>query len=714
MRGNGGEMATLAEYYSDLFQEVIGVADSYGIYREDAFFEIASDILIDAGEFDEAQRSYYRPERGGVRIDGYGGDPLDSYNENDSSFGTLVLISIDFNQDDKVATLTNKEMESAFKRMEKFVTLSLSKEFRESLEPTDPGAGLADLIAKRWEKINRIRMFLISNRALSNRVDGKDSEDIDGKKVVYNVWDINRIKNLVESGREREELVIDFDALPSGPIRALLASKKSSKEKVFLAAIPGDDLAAIYDKWGTRLLEQNVRVFLQARSAVNKGIKRTLENEPKLFFSFNNGITATAEAIETAENTNNGLQINRLKNLQIVNGGQTTASIYAAYKAKIDLTEVYVQMKLSIVEPEKAKELVPRISEYANSQNKVSSADFFANHEFHVRMEEFSRRILAPAKDSSFNRTKWFYERARGQYRDAQTYLSRAEKTKFLAENPKNQTFSKTDLAKYEMVWTDNGYFVNRGAQKNFSKFASIISNQWDKNKDNFNEAYFKELVAKKIIFNATEKIIPSREWYEVGGYRSQHVALALGVLYHYTKSQKKSIDFLDIWNKQNLSPALYDSIAKAADFAHEILMNPDDKYHNFSEWAKQPSCWSALANENIEWSQTWIDELISEDEVKETAKAEAKDQRILDGIQAQTLVVQAGQDFWHEALSWCLKENEGTEKERSLIKVASKSIPTEKQAVLLVQTMDKFKREGCPLSVRSPKNQRRRGHYFE
>lgn len=576
-------MPTPEEFYEELFQDIKTTADAYGIYLEDAFFDIVTDQLIDAGEFDEVERAFFRPAQGGIRVDGYCGDPLESAIAQEAGQGTLGLIALDFNQDTDLTTLTNTDMEADFRRLEKFLTQSLNARFRNSLEPTDPGFGLADLINTRWEKISRVRLYLLTNKKLSARVEGKKASSIDGREIVYNVWDITRFGNLVSSGRERERLIIDFNKLPGGSLRALLASKPNDRNQVYLAAVPGLDLAYIYDRWGTRLLEQNVRVFLQARSNVNKGIKRTLENEPEFFFSFNNGITATAEAI-TTEITDEGLVITGLENLQIVNGGQTTASVYAAFKAKHDLSRVYVQMKLSIVSPEAAKELVPRISEYANSQNKVSAADFFANHPFHVRIEEFSRRILAPAKDDSFDLTKWFYERARGSYRDAQAYLTPAAKRKFAKEYPKAQSFTKTDLAKYLMVWTDKAYMVNRGAQKNFAEFAKDVADAWEKNDQQFSEVYFKYLIAKKIIFDLAGKVVQSRDWYEAGGYRSQHVVLAVGALANAARTLGKSVDFLSIWNRQAVTPAFERALGQAADAAHDVLMQPGEGYRNISE----------------------------------------------------------------------------------------------------------------------------------
>ena len=58
-----------------------------------------------------------------------------------------------------------------------------------------------------------------------------------------------------------------------------------------------------------------------------------------MFLAFNNGISATADFIELDKS---GGFIKSVKNLQIVNGGQTTASIYHTWKNdKVDLSLVY-------------------------------------------------------------------------------------------------------------------------------------------------------------------------------------------------------------------------------------------------------------------------------------------------------------------------------------------------------------------------------------
>ena len=237
---------------------------------------------------------------------------------------------------------------------------------------------------------------------------------------------------------------------------------------------------------------------------------------------YNNGITATAEAVEIEDR--DGMSVmTRLTNLQIVNGGQTSASIHAAMRNKTDLSKTFVQMKLSIVDADRAEKIVPDISRYANSQNKIAAADFFSNHPFHVRMEEISRRIYAPAKVGAFTQSRWFYERARGQYADRRSRLTVAQRKKFDLEHPRAQVFSKTDLAKIEMTWRTRPEIVCLGAQKNFAHFAHAIGQRWDQNEKEYSEEWFKNAIVKLIIFKKTERVIPP---FLTGCGRRTHAAI--------------------------------------------------------------------------------------------------------------------------------------------------------------------------------------------
>ena len=455
------------EYAREFLQDVLAESDADGQFVEDVFFQKSCDQLMEAGELDAADRVPYRAPARGIRVDGYGGDPAEAA-------GTLNLIILDFHLAPEIGRLTGTEMDAAFRRLSNYLRQALDERWRDALEETSPAFGLADLISQRWRSITRIRFLLVSNRELSESVDGRPAADIEGKQVTYSVWDIRRLHAQATVGYGREDIEIDLVEDFGGALPILPAQLSEADHKSYLAIIPGQVLAEIYDRWGARLLEQNVRVFLQARGKVNRGIRITLENEPSMFFAYNNGITATAEQVDIA-NEGGQLLLRGLRNFQIVNGGQTTASIHVAKLRKLDLTGTFVQMKLSVVTPERATELVPRISEYANSQNRVSAADFFANHPFHVRIEGFSRRLHASSPDGTFRQSKWFYERARGQYADARANLTPAQRKKFDLENPRSQLFAKTDLAKFLSVWEGRPHEVSLGAQKNFAAFARRI-----------------------------------------------------------------------------------------------------------------------------------------------------------------------------------------------------------------------------------------------
>ena len=210
----------------------------------------------------------------------------------------------------------------------------------------------------------------------------------------------------------------------------------------------------------------------------------------------------------------------------------------------------FLQMKLSVVDPERATRLVPKISEFANSQNRVNAADFFSNHPFHVRIEEFSRRIHAPSADGTFRESKWYYERARGQYADARARLTPAQRRKFDLENPRPQLLNKTDLAKYVSVWEGLPQEVSLGAQKNFAEFARRIGQRWTKASNSFNEDWYREAVAKAIVFKATERLVSNAPWYQ-GGYRANIVAYAIAKTAYDIKERRCSVDFPKIWRRQ-------------------------------------------------------------------------------------------------------------------------------------------------------------------
>ena len=684
-------MATdIDEFAQEFFQEIISDSDARGEFTEDIFFEKFCDHLMAAGEIDSADRvAYQSPPRQGIRVDGYGGDP-------DS--GCLSLIVSDFHQSPDVSRLSGTEMDRILERPSRFLRRIFDPRWRNALEETSPAFGLADLVCQRWVETNRVRLFLISNRELSSRVDGREAEAFDGRTVTYSVWDIRRLHRFATMGHGREDIEIDLEKDFGGPLPVLPAHQSKGMHESYLVTVPGTVLAEIYDRWGARLLEQNVRVFLQARGKVNRGIRKTIETEPEMFFAYNNGLTTTAEAVSLAQ-PDGFVLLRRLKNFQVVNGGQTLASIHAAHRGKTDLSEVFVQMKLSVVDAERANEIVPSISEFANTQNRVSAADFFANHPFHIRIEEFSRRIFAPSPDGTFRESKWFYERARGQYADARALLTQAARKKFDLEYPRSQLFSKTDLAKYVNVWQGKPHTVSLGAQKNFADFASAIGREWEKDADRFSETWYHEAVAKAIIFRAAERIVSNQAWYQ-GGYRANVVAYAIAKMAHDVGTSGGSVNFEAVWKRQSAGPGIEAAIAHAGGMAHEVLTCPPEGISNVTEWAKKQACWERVRALAVTWSVALADELISAEDRRSVHSHGRRGQKMLNGIQAQMAVVKAGSSFWTEALAWGREQELLTAKEIGIVASATQiptRIPSEAQSVKVMDVLGKLREAGYP-----------------
>lgn len=586
-------------------------------------------------------------------------------------------------------------MDTIFRRMERFVTHALIERWRNSLEETSPAFGLADMVSHRWRSISKVRLVVVSNRELSERVDGRPAGTLEGKRVTYSVWDLRRLHRAEASG-EPESMEVDLANDFGGAIAVIPAQHIADAHESYLAVIPATVLSEIYDRWGPRLLEQNVRVFLQARSKVNRGIRDTLAHEPTMFFAYNNGITATAQQVDI-RNERGRLSLQRMTNFQVVNGGQTTASIHAAMRKGEDLSQVFVQMKLSVVDSQRTTEIVPKISEYANSQNRVMASDFFANHPFHIRVENFSRRLYAPSPDGTFRESKWFYERARGQYADARAYKTTAQRRKFDIEYPRRQRFTKTDLAKFLNVWEGRPHEVSMGAQKNFAAFARRIGQAWKKAPNDFNEAWYREAIAKAIVFKATERIVSAQPWYQ-GGYRANIVAYTIARIGYHVRGIDRAVDYQAIWRRQAAGPELKRAIAIVAERVNHVLSHPPEVMRNVTEWGKKQACWARARRIPVQWPTELDDALISMEELRSETLSARREQRQLNGIEAQIAVINAGSDFWVEALAWGREQGLLSPTEIGVLKVATgipRRMPTDKQSLAVLRALTKLRSGG-------------------
>lgn len=681
------------EFFHDLKQDLMAGAEAHSTFQLAEFMSVVANELTETGFIDGFEFCHYRAQRG-MRVDGY-------WFTDD---GVLDLFIADFDSRTELSTLTQTNVSAIFKRLANFLEASKEKELHRDLEETSPEYGLSREIADRNGLIRQARFFLFSERTLSERLKALEDNSVADIPISYHVWDVSRLHRQRSSRGHKEALNLDLIEMFGDGVACLPAHLGRDTYPSYLIVIPGEILSALYDKYGSRLLEQNVRTFLQARGKVNKGIRTTILAEPGMFFAYNNGITATAQEVET-RTTDEGLQITRILDLQIVNGGQTTASLFhTARRDKASLEQVFVQMKLSVVDSEESEQVVPRISEYANTQNRVNAADFFSNHPFHRRMEEFSRRIWAPAQQGAQRETKWFYERARGQYADAQSKLTQAGRRRFKAEYPRPQMFTKTDLAKFENVWEDHPKWVNLGAQKNFARFAARIGKEWVKSPGSFNEFYFRRAIARGIIFRRTEKLVSSQPWYN-GGYRANIVAYAIAAISEICKQRNKGVDFIGIWNTQMLHPSLIDALTVSSLFVNEHITQPPQGIANITEWCKKDACWQRIQVQvttlESKLPRAFWDNLVSLEQHKAEERDAKKTQKIDDGIALQRQVFDVPPKDWTLILEQGMKKKFLTPKEVGVLRIAQQipaRIPSEKQSAVLIAVLEKAREEGIPV----------------
>lgn len=686
---------TLDQFFQDYRQEYLANAEATGDFQLAEFMERVAEDIRENGDLEGFEFCHWDSGRG-ARVDGYWFDDE----------GALSLFVADFEFRDGVETLTQTEVTSALKRSSNFFLASVEKDLYKELEETSVEYGLARQIADRRADIQKVNIFLVSERRLSDRVKSLEEKLLAGRPVSFQIWDLDRLHRQRLASGQREPLEIDFVEMFGRGLPCLKAPLGSAEYASYLTVMPGRFLADLYEQFGARLLESNVRAFLQNRGAVNKGIRTTILKEPSMFFAFNNGITATASGLET-EATDRGLMIKKITDLQIVNGGQTTASLFHTRRSdKAPLGEVSVQMKLSVVDQELGERIVPRIAEYANTQNKVSAADLFSNSPFHIRMEELSRRIFTPG--GSIRGTKWFYERSRGQFKDELAKRSPAEQKKFLAQFPKHQMFTKTDLAKFENVWDEHPRWVNLGAQKNFVRYADRIALEWEKDPEVFNEFYFRRVVARALIFRAAEKLVSGQSWYD-GGYRANIVAYGIGLLGEVAKQKGCVLDTRSTWNTQTLDPAISEALGVTVYVANEEIRNPALGISNVTEWAKRPACWERMklqvpALQNA-LPQGFFDLLVPTALERTEKKDAKKEQALLDGVAAIAHVMQVSTRTWRQIRDRLQDRKALTEKESGILGVLTKEppgMPSEKQAAILLEILERGENEGIKIERNS------------
>jgi hypothetical protein len=647
------ENKELIKYYQSLNQDirVTQLSDEEGGNSEQIFTQIAINNLADAGETENASLAFDKKAIGTRNQ-----HQINAYAVSDN-YETLDLFITIFKGTEDLSPTSKADIETAQKRISNFFSKCISKDYVNEIEESSEIFQLANTLANYQEiKENLARVNVIILTDGEYKGEFPKNEKVSDYNIFYRVVDIHFLYKISEESRVPIEINFDdFDG-EKFLIPCLTGNADSKRYRTYIAIIPGVCLAKLYERYGARLLEQNVRSFLQVggRKSVNSGIRETIRNESEMFLAFNNGIAATADHIELDES---GRFVSKINNLQIVNGGQTTASIYnTAKKDKADISKIFVQAKFTIIEnPEQYSEIVSRISKYSNTQNKVNDADFSANNPVLVAFEKLSRFILAPINESRSYQTSWFFERARGQYK---TLRSREGRTKSLQaafdkKYPKNQMISKVELAKfinaYKEMYEGNKlligpHIVVRGNEKNYAQF---IGNNLPENIKKINNVYFEDVIAKCILFKNADKrygIKPN----SIGEMKQVVVPYTLSLLNNITDNK---LNLYKVWKNQDVSNELSDFIYDLMKQVNQFILDTYNGQH-YIEKAKKEECWNLVKNHSWKFSLNKIkSDLIDEkNPPKRNIDVDIAEEEL---IQNKEIVKSIPPALWNEILQW-------------------------------------------------------------
>lgn len=569
---------TLDDFLAETKGEIATQMSEGSPFAELVFAEVVMQHLVDAGMTFEPVICHFQGKIGNanLRLSGYAmsedADQLDLFVSLYEGFDTLTSIS-------------DQETKTAAAQCVRFLELCAAGRVAEKLDPSSDVHSLALTIREIYDELEQVRVYVLTDGIAKSK--SFKSRDIGGKDVKLEVMDIERLFRHKSEGKPRDELVIDFNEVSGSPLPCVFVPGETGDYDYALTAIPGEALRFVYEKFGPRLLEANVRSFLSVKAkGVNAGLQNTLRNAPERFMAYNNGIVLVADEMRLDRASDGSPGIVWLRGMQIVNGGQTTASIFFAKKkfADTDLSKVRVPAKIIVMkeaDPAKEEALVSDISRYANSQNAVRQSDLSANKPFHVDVERLSLSVYCPDGTG-----RWFYERAAGSYN---TLLAREgvtpAKLRALKESmPAGRRITKTELAKYFMAWDGQPDVVSLGSQKCFDRFMSgMAGSEYGSGAPAPDVAYFKSIAAKALLFKAVHKAARPL----VPAFLANVAAYTVALI---SKTYGEPFDLDRIWSRQAISPQL---VEQAKIWAREVydrlLETANGKM--ISEWAKRPEC---------------------------------------------------------------------------------------------------------------------------
>ena len=538
------------------------------------------------------------------------------------SAGILDLFITSYIEGEGLNELSKKKIELAHNSLMHFLTKCLKDEkmYQKYLVEDAEVSEVIETIRSEFKNknISLIRFFVLSNGQL--KIDYHMPAEITVGDATFdfefNIWDISAIRNSEIAAQHDGAIIVDFETEFANSIECLEMSENNGV-KSYLAIIPAIILAKVYKQYKTRLLNQNVRNYLGGTIKVNKGMAKTLREDPAMFFAYNNGISSTASKVGLRQDEGGKLYITNVTNWQIVNGGQTTNTIYNMHNRGFDLKNAYVTLKISEInfeDDKKKSSAISDIARYANSQTQIKESDLAANIDYMLKLDEISKSEWTPANSARKN-TQWFFERMRGQYDEAKGEPRTKKAKDFINQHPKKQRFTKTDIAKWEMAWAIRPDIASKGGEQSFDFFhktqLKIDSIEADKN-------YFHHLIAKAIIYQTIADICKQ------SGIKGYINIICNYVLATLSWKSRGNLDLDYVWNHQEIHPSMRITIEQAIDIVNKYILKLGQEGLNPTVKAKREPFWKEITLRMVGLPE--LDKaLLSVNEEELTAESQAK-----------------------------------------------------------------------------------------
>ena len=599
------------KYRNDLLDES---KDEEGFIQENLILSQVLPSMLDAKLIDSEDftNSYFNSSADKLKVNAY------SVNE---SGERLQLFMIDENSID--LSLTSEELmvstkasyDNQFKRSKNFINKAIKGHLNDEIQDSSPVRPLISKVSSNdgKEQFDVVEIFLISLTAtvsLKGASPQPNKIKFDDEEVTINfsknrerkikdliikkrIIDINFLYEVLISQGSREALTVDFEKTFGNPLNSIKAADEEHFES-YLCVLPAEIISKLYKEFSTRLLEKNVRSFLQFRG-VNKGIRETIRLEPEKFVAYNNGLTITATDADISYDLGQ-YKIKSLTDFQIVNGGQTTATIYFTHKDGFDISKVKVMAKINVAKEttdEELEKLISSISTYSNAQSRVSKVDLRSRNPQLVRIKSLSESVMTPSG------IKWFFERAKGEF-NTKLRIAGSNKNRLIKEFPTNRRFSKELMAKYYSAWGNIPHLVKKGGEKIFRFFIEKLDGEGEFKKPvNINRDFYEELIAKIILFRRLEKIYGSGK-YSMGQLRSAVVPYTLAILHMITDDNRNgpSFDLLKIWINEDLENDLESYLTNLLKLINDLIKKYSDS-DDFGEYSKKEELWKRISNSN-------------------------------------------------------------------------------------------------------------------